>query len=307
VLKPSPYTSLSTLKIGEIVRDIVPAGVLNIISGTDDLGPMMTTNPLTRVIDFTGSTNVGRQIAAAAVPDFKRVILEMGGNDPAIVLDDVDVEQVARQLFARAFNNNGQACVAVKRVYASRALRPVLVEALAECARAAKVGDGFDPETDLGPLNNANQLHRVVTFVDDAVANGARIVTGGHRIDRPGYFYAPTIVDQISDGVVLVDDEQFGPALPVVEYDDIEDAVRRANNGSYGLGASVWSADVDRAEAIARRLQAGMVWVNTHTESSASFPFGGTKWSAVGVQGGRWAIDGGTDIQLIFKKKTRTS
>jgi len=304
VLKPSPYTPLSTLRIGEIVRDIVPAGVLNIVSGDDGLGPMMTTHPLARVITFTGSTGVGRLIAAAALPDFKRVSLEMGGNDPAIVLDDVDVEEVAGQLFRRAFNNNGQACVAVKRVYVPKALRPAMVDALADRARSAKVGDGFLPGIELGPLNNLMQRDRVVRLVDDAVAKGATAAAGGHRIDGPGYFYEPTILYGLSDGVEVVDEEQFGPVLPVVEYDDIEDALQRANSGKYGLGGSVWGGDLDRAAAVARRLETGMAWVNTHTALAADFPFGGTKWSGVGVEGGRWAVEGVTDLQLIYVDKS---
>jgi acyl-CoA reductase-like NAD-dependent aldehyde dehydrogenase len=303
VLKPSPYTPLSTLKAGEILRDIVPAGVLNIVSGSDELGPMMTTHPLTRVITFTGSTGTGRKIAAATAAGFKRLVLEMGGNDPAIVLDDVDVEYVADQLFARGFNNNGQACVAAKRIYVPKSLRPAIVDALSDRARAAKVGDGFLPDTQLGPLNNAPQRDRVVDLVDEAVAKGATVAAGGHRIDGPGYFYEPTILSGVSDGLRVVDEEQFGPVLPVVEYHDVDDAVRRANNGQFGLGGSVWSADTDRATAIARRLDTGSAWVNTHTALSPAFPFGGAKWSGVGIEGGRWGIEGVTDPQMVYTAK----
>jgi acyl-CoA reductase-like NAD-dependent aldehyde dehydrogenase len=303
VLKPSPYTPLSTLRVGEILRDIVPAGALNIVSGSDELGPMMTTHPLTRAITFTGSTGVGRKIAAAAVADFKRLVLEMGGNDPAIVLDDVDVDYVADQLFARGFNNNGQACVAAKRIYVPKSLRPAIVDALADRARAAKVGDGFRPDTQLGPLNNAPQRDRVVDLVDEAVAKGASVAAGGHRIDGPGYFYEPTILSGLSDGVRVVDEEQFGPVLPIVEYDDVEDAVRRANSGKFGLGGSVWGGDTERAAAIAQRLDTGSAWVNTHTAMSTDFPFGGAKWSGLGIEGGRWGIEGVTDPQMIYTAK----
>ncbi|MFJ2826904.1 aldehyde dehydrogenase family protein [Streptomyces sp. NPDC087263] len=303
VLKPSPYTPLTTLKLGEILSQVLPAGVLNVLSGSDEIGPMMTTHPLARAVTFTGSTATGRRIATAAGDDLKRMVLELGGNDPVIVLDDVDVDAVAEQLFPRAFNNNGQTCVAPKRIYAPREIRAALVDAFADRARAVKVGDGFLPGTVLGPLNNAPQRDRVAALVTDAVAHGAKVVTGGTAIDGPGYFYEPTIVTDVSDGVRIVDEEQFGPALPIVEYTDIDDAVRRANSGTFGLGGSVWSADTERAAAVAQRLEAGLSWVNTHTALSPAMPFGGTKWSGLGTEGGVRGLDGLSDFQVIYRAK----
>lgn len=303
VLKPSPYTPLSTLRLGEILGRVLPAGVLNVLSGGDEIGPMMTTHPLARAVSFTGSTATGRKIATVAGDDLKRLTLEMGGNDPVIVLDDVDIDAVAEQLFPRAFNNNGQACVAPKRIYVAREIRAALVDAFADRARATKVGDGFLPGTVLGPLNNAPQRDRVAALVTDAVAHGARVVTGGTAIDGPGYFYEPTILTDVSDGVRIVDEEQFGPALPIVEYADIDDAVRRANSGMFGLGGSVWSADADRATAVAQRLETGMSWVNTHTAISPAVPFGGAKWSGLGTEGSARGLDGYSDFQVIYRAK----
>jgi acyl-CoA reductase-like NAD-dependent aldehyde dehydrogenase len=303
VLKPSPYTPLATLRLGELLGKILPAGVLNVLSGGDEIGPMMTTHPLARAVSFTGSIATGKKIAAAAGDDLKRMILELGGNDPAIVLDDVDVDAVAEQLFLRAFNNNGQACVAPKRIYAPREIRSALVDAFADRARAAKVGDGFLPATVLGPLTNAPQRDWVAGLVTDAVAHGARVVTGGRPIGGAGYFYEPTIVTDVSDGVRLVDEEQLGPPQPIVEYTHIDDAVRRANSGMFGLGGSVWSADTERAAAVAQRLETGLSWVNTHTALSPALPFGGAKWSGLGTEGSPRGLDGYSDFQVIYRAR----
>jgi acyl-CoA reductase-like NAD-dependent aldehyde dehydrogenase len=303
VLKPSPYTPLATLRLGELVRDLLPPGVFNVISGGHALGPAVSSHPLARKISFTGSTATGKKIAAAAADDLKRITLELGGNDPAIVLDDADPGAVAEQLFATAFNNNGQACVAPKRVYVAEAMRPALVEALAEHARAAKVGDGADAGTDLGPLNNAAQRDRVRELVDAAVAGGATAVTGGRTPEGPGYFYEPTILTDLSDGARIVDEEQFGPAMPVIAYRDVEDALERANGTMFGLGASVWSADPDRAAAVAEQVDAGMTWINTHTAIAFDQPFAGAKWSGIGVEAGELGLDAYTDVRVLHRVK----
>jgi acyl-CoA reductase-like NAD-dependent aldehyde dehydrogenase len=303
VLKPSPYTPLSTLRVGEVMRGVAPDGVFNVVSGNDELGALMTTHPLARGVSFTGSTATGKRIAAAAVGDLKRLVLELGGNDPVIVLDDADVDFTADRLFAAAFTNSGQVCVAPKRIYVPKALRSALVDALADRARAAKVGDGFLADTDLGPLNNAPQRDRVAGLVTDAVAHGATVAAGGKRIEGPGYFYQPTILSDVSDGVRIVDEEQFGPALPVVEYIDVDDAVRRANSGEFGLGSSVWSADPARANAVADRIDAGMSWINTHLVLSPAFPFGGAKWSGIGVEGGLRGLEAFTELQVRYEDK----
>jgi acyl-CoA reductase-like NAD-dependent aldehyde dehydrogenase len=303
VLKPSPYTPLATLKLGEVVRDLLPPGVLNVISGSDALGPAMSSHPLARKVSFTGSIATGKRVAAAAADDLKRLTLELGGNDPAIVLDDADPGEVAEQLFATAFYNNGQVCAAPKRIYAADAVRPALVEALAERARVMRVGDGADAGTDLGPLNNALQRRRVAELVDEAVAKGATVVTGGRAKDGPGYFYEPTIVSDVSDGVRIVDEEQFGPALPVIAFRDVEDALERANGTMFGLGASVWSGDADRAAAVAERVDAGMTWINAHSALTFDQPFAGAKWSGIGVEAGELGLDAYTDVRVLHRAK----
>ncbi|HEY7881376.1 MAG TPA: aldehyde dehydrogenase family protein [Streptosporangiaceae bacterium] len=303
VVKPSPYTPLATLRLGEVLRDVLPPGVLNIVSGGDELGGWMTSHPLVRKISFTGSVATGKKVAAAAAPDLKRVTLELGGNDPAIVLDDVDTEKVAEKLFWSAFRNSGQVCIAVKRVYVPERLHDDLVEALAAKARAAKVDDGMAEGTDLGPINNKPQFERVSELVSDALSNGATAVAGGGPLDRPGYFFAPTVLTGVSDGTRIVDEEQFGPVLPVIPYRDVDDALARANATTFGLGGSVWSADPDRAADVAERLETGTAWVNTHAALAPHQPFGGAKWSGIGVENGSWGMLGYTEIQVVHRSK----
>jgi acyl-CoA reductase-like NAD-dependent aldehyde dehydrogenase len=306
VLKPSPFTPLTTLKAGELLRSILPPGVLNIVSGGDGLGAWMTSHPVPRKISFTGSIETGKLVAAAAAPDLKRVTLELGGNDPAIVLDDADPAAVADGIFGGAFANNGQICSAIKRVYVPERLYDDVVEALAVRARAVTVGDGADGASKLGPINNAPQYERVKELVADALAHGAHAAAGGKAIDRPGYFFEPTVLSGISDGVRIVDEEQFGPALPVISYRDLDDAVERANGTHFGLSGSVWGTDTDRAAEVAGRLEAGTAWVNVHLALGPQFPFGGFKWSGIGVENGPWGLAEFTDIQTMHRSRTTT-
>lgn len=299
VLKSSPYTPLSCLLLGELSRDVLPAGVLNVVSGSNQVGAWMTEHPVPRMVSFTGSVATGKRVATAAAGDLKRVVLELGGNDPAIVLDDADIETVAEGLFTNTFHNCGQICVAIKRVYAPERLHDELVEALAARTRAAKLGDGHLPTTDIGPLCNKMQFDRVGELVSDAVDHGARVVTGGRRLEGAGYFFEPTIISGVGDGVRIVDEEQFGPVLPVMSYRDLDDAFQRANDTHFGLGASIWTADPERGSAIASGLEAGMVWVNTHQAAVAGQPGGGLKWSGIGVEGGPWGLISFTDLQVV--------
>jgi len=303
VLKPSPFTPLTTLKMGELLASVLPPGVLNVVSGGDELGSWMTAHPVPRKISFTGSVATGKRVAAAAAPDLKRVTLELGGNDPAILLDDVDPATVADSVFRGAFANNGQVCSAIKRVYVPEAIYDSVVDALAEKARAAKVGDGTLPDTELGPINNKPQFERVSGLVADAIAGGARAAAGGKPIDGPGYFFEPTILADVTDGVRIVDEEQFGPALPVIAYRDIDDALARANATHFGLSGSVWGADAERAGQVAEQLECGTAWVNTHLAVAPHQPFGGAKWSGIGVENGSWGYYGFTELQVVHRAK----
>ncbi|TKJ20011.1 aldehyde dehydrogenase family protein [Blastococcus sp. CCUG 61487] len=303
VLKPSPYTPLSSLAMVAVLNQALPPGVLNVVTGGDSLGAAMTAHPTPRKVSFTGSVSAGKKVAIASAADLKRVTLELGGNDPAIVLDDVDPAVVGKQLFSAAFQNNGQTCIAVKRVYVPESLHDAVVDALVAEAESVVVGDGMDEATKLGPVQNRPQFDRVAALVQGALASGAKAAAGGAALERPGYFFAPTILTDAADGTEIVDEEQFGPALPVIPYSDLDEAVERANATTYGLGASVWATDTERGEAVARQLDAGSAWVNTHAALAPNLPFGGLKWSGIGVENGPWGLKGFTDMQVVHRRK----
>jgi len=303
VLKPSPYTPLSTLRFGQLLADVFPPGVLNVISGRDPLGARLTAHPDIRKISFTGSTATGKKVAVAAAEDLKRVTLELGGNDPAIVLDDADPATVAAGIFASSMANAGQVCVAIKRAYVPRAMYGDVVDALVELAKKAKVADGFTEGVTMGPVNNAPQFARVRGLVDAALSAGAKAATGGRPIDGPGYFYEPTILTGVSDDMPIVAEEQFGPALPVLPYDNLDDAVARANDSHFGLGSSIWTGDLQRGADLARDIQAGTTWVNSHLIMMPQQPFGGVKWSGLGVENGLPGLHEFTDVHVIYQNR----
>ncbi|WP_381790630.1 aldehyde dehydrogenase family protein [Streptomyces niveus] len=292
VLKPSPFTPLATRLLVSVVSTALPEDVLTVVTGHEPLGARLASHPGIRHVTFTGSVPTGRAVARGAAASLGRVTLELGGNDAAILLEDVDVERIADRLFWAAFRNCGQVCMAVKRVYAPARLHSDVVEALARRAKTAVVGPGLDPGTQLGPVNNGPQLARVEGYTARAVADGARVVTGGHRLDRPGHFYAPTILADVPPDSPVVTEEQFGPVLPVLPYGSLDEAVEAANDTGFGLGGSVWGTDLDRAGAVADRLECGTAWINHHAELSLAQPFAGIKDSGVGVAGGLWGLYG---------------
>jgi acyl-CoA reductase-like NAD-dependent aldehyde dehydrogenase len=286
--------------MGEITRDILPPGVLNILAGGDNLGPWITSHPGIDKISFTGSVATGKKVLASAASNLKRVTLELGGNDAAIVLEDVDIEKVAPAIFWAAFANSGQICVAIKRLYVHESIYEPFCKELARLAREAKVGDGMDPEVKIGPIQNKMQFDKVLGFLDDTKrVRGARILEGGKAIEGSGYFVQPTIVADIREGARLVDEEPFGPILPVIRYSDIEDVIHRANDTRYGLGASVWTSDIARGAAIAARLEAGTTWVNQHSLPDALIPFGGAKESGLGREYSALGLKSYMEAQVI--------
>ncbi|WP_225850156.1 aldehyde dehydrogenase family protein [Streptomyces sp. HPF1205] len=292
VLKPSPYTPLATRLLGSVLATVLPENVLTVVTGREPLGARLASHPGIRHVTFTGSAPTGRAVAAAAAASLARVTLELGGNDAAVLLDDVEVDGIADRLFWAAFRNCGQVCMAVKRVYAPAGLHAEVVEALAQRAKAVAVGAGLDPHTRLGPVNNAPQLARVEQVTKQALAAGARAASGGRRLDGPGYFFAPTILTDVPPDSPVVTEEQFGPVLPVLPYRSLDEAVDAANGTGFGLGGSVWGTDLDRAEAVADRLECGTAWINHHAELSLAQPFAGVKNSGVGVAGGPWGLYG---------------
>ncbi|MET9955907.1 aldehyde dehydrogenase family protein [Streptomyces sp. NPDC006339] len=292
VLKPSPFTPLATRLLGSVLARALPEDVLSVVTGHEPLGARLVSHPGIRHVTFTGSVPTGRAVARAAAGSLARVTLELGGNDAAVLLDDVEVDRIADRLFWAAFRNCGQVCMAVKRVYVPTRLHAEVVEALAQRAKTVAVGPGLDPDTRLGPLNNAPHLARVEQVTQRALADGARAAAGGHRLDGAGYFFAPTILTDVPPDSPVVTEEQFGPVLPVLPYRSLDEAVDAANGTGFGLGGSVWGTDLDRAEAVADRLECGTAWINHHAELSLAQPFAGVKDSGVGVAGGPWGLYG---------------
>jgi acyl-CoA reductase-like NAD-dependent aldehyde dehydrogenase len=283
VVKPAPTTPLTTGIIGELCAGIFPRGVVNVIIDRNDLGQRLTEHPGVAKISFTGSTATGKKVMAAAAGTLKRVTLELGGNDAAIVLDDVHVEEAARKVFAGAMVNSGQVCVAIKRVYVPTLLYRAFCKELTTLAARAVVGDGMDPATELGPVQNRAQFEKVVALADHARKYG-RVLFGGSPLQRSGYFMPPTVVCDLDDSSPLVADEQFGPLLPVLPYEDPADALRRANSSPYGLAATIWSRDPARGADLATGVEAGTVWVNHHMAMRYDIPFRGLKQSGLGTE-----------------------
>lgn len=285
VLKPSPFTPLCTLKIGELFRSVLPSGVLNIISGGDQLGPLMTAHPDFDKISFTGSTATGKRVMETAAKDLKKVTLELGGNDAAIVLPDVDVDEIAPHIFMGAFFNTAQICVATKRLYVHEDVYDALRDRLLAIAEATVVGDGSEQGVGLGPIQNERQYERVQNLLDDARSQGLTL----HQVSdvpKSGFFIPITIVDNPPEHSRVVQEEAFGPVLPIMKFRDIEEVVDRANASEYGLAGAVWSKDTDKAKDIARRIETGTVWINQNLKVRPDTPFGGHKQSGVGVEFG---------------------
>ncbi len=297
VLKPAATTPLSTLKLCEYIAGLLPPGVLNVIADANDLGGELTRHPDVRKISFTGSTATGKKVMAGAAEALKRITLELGGNDAGIVLDDVDPKAAAPKIFQSAFQNSGQVCIAMKRLYVHESIYDSMCEELVSLAKSAVVGDGLQQGTQLGPLQNKMQYEKVKELIADAAKHGK--VMGGGPVPEKGYFIRPTIVRDISDGTRLVDEEQFGPVLPVIKYSDPKDALARANASPYGLGGSIWSADIERAHALAERMDAGTVWINKHLDLAPNIPFGGAKQSGLGAELGEEGLAEFTQLQVI--------
>ncbi len=303
VLKPSPFTPLVTLKLGEMGRAIFPPGVLNVISGGDSLGPWMTSHAGFDKISFTGSSQTGRRVFESVAPTLKRMTLELGGNDAAIVLPDVDVDTVVPKLFWSAFANNGQICIATKRAFIHNDVYDRVRDALVAYSKTVTVGDGLEQGNLIGPINNRPQYDRVLNLIKDAKANGYRLLTGDQPIDSAGYFVPVTLIDNPPDDSRIVREEQFGPVLPLLRFDDLDDVIERANDSDYGLGGSVWSADEEQAVAVAQRLATGNVWINDVQYLSPLATFGGRKQSGFGVEGGLAGLLEYTVPQTIIRTK----
>ncbi|MBL6751007.1 MAG: aldehyde dehydrogenase family protein [Nevskia sp.] len=298
VIKPAATTPLTTLKLGELFQQFFPAGVVNIVTDANDLGNVLTKHPDVRKVSFTGSTATGKKVMASAADTIKRVTLELGGNDAAIVLGDVDPAKTAPALFGAAFWNCGQVCLAVKRLYVHESIYDQMCEELAKLADASIVGNGMEEGVQIGPLQNRAQFEKVKALLAETKAKGG-VIAGGQVPDGAGYFIRPTIVRDVKEGDRIVDEEQFGPILPVIKYSDPEDALNRANASYYGLGGSVWGRDDTQTASLAARMEAGTVWINKHLEIAPNVPFGGAKQSGLGVEFAKQGLEEFTQLQVI--------
>jgi acyl-CoA reductase-like NAD-dependent aldehyde dehydrogenase len=303
VVKPAPSTPLATLALGRIAARVLPPGVVNVVSGASEAGERLTRHPAVRKITFTGSTETGRRIMENASPRLKRLTLELGGNDAGIVLEDADPQAIAADIFWAKFSNCGQVCAALKRLYVHRSIFAPLYAALAAVAGGVKIGPGLSSGVQIGPMQNRAQRDRMAATVADAIAAGARIIYQSEIPSGEGYFFPITLLADVPEAADVVRGETFGPVLAVMPYDDVEEAIARANATEYGLGGSVWSPDVARATAIAERLEAGSVWVNQHPSMDPNVPFGGIKSSGLGVEGGLRGLEEFTCLQIVNVKK----
>ncbi|MGZ3279097.1 MAG: aldehyde dehydrogenase family protein [Phenylobacterium sp.] len=298
VAKPAPTTPLTTCLFGAVANEILPPGVLNVICDQNELGEALTSHPDIAKVAFTGSTATGKKVAKSASDGLKRVTLELGGNDAAIVMDDVDPKVVAKKVYEGAMVNAGQVCVAIKRAYVPEGMYEEFCDELATLAKAAVVDDAFKQGAEIGPVQNKMQYEKLKGMLAEAREQGT-VLAGGDAIDRPGYFIAPTIVKDLPETARLVQEEQFGPVLPVMKYNDIEEVIARANNSIYGLAGTVWGKDLQKATDVAMRIDSGTVWVNQHLAIDANIPFRGSKESGMGAELGQAGLHEYTQAHIV--------
>ncbi|KAF9876682.1 aldehyde dehydrogenase [Colletotrichum karsti] len=305
ILKPSPFTPYSDLKIVELAQQVFPPGVLQALSGDDNLGPWLTSHPGVDKVSFTGSTATGKRVMESCAKTLKRVTLELGGNDAAIVLPDVDIKAVAPKIVTLALYNSGQVCVAIKRIYIHESIYDEMIAEMANVVKSFPVGDGQREGTMLGPVQNQMQFERVKDLLKDIEEQKLKLAAGSTApaSNGKGYFITPTMVDNPPDNSRIVVEEPFGPVFPVLKWSDEKEVVQRANNTDMGLGASVWSKDLDKAQTIAKKLKAGNVWINTHLELQYDAPFGGHKQSGLGYEYGAGGLKAYCNTQSMYITK----
>ncbi|KIV96813.1 hypothetical protein PV10_00629 [Exophiala mesophila] len=304
IAKPSPFTPYGLLKLVELAQQVFPPGVLQVLGGDDSLGPWLTEHPGIQKISFTGSTATGKKVMQACSRTLKRLTLELGGNDASIICPDVDIAKVAPKVTDGAFRNSGQVCTATKRIYVHESIYPDFVVAMVKHAQTLKVGSSdLDDDVKLGPLQNEMQYLKVRDYFDDCLQNGFRFATGGLVKDSTGYFINPTIVDSPPADSRIVQEEQFGPIVPVLPWSDEEDVIHEANNSNTGLAACVWSSDIDRATRIASRIEAGSVFINSAESITPKAVFSGHKESGLGGEWGKTGLLGFCNVKVthIFK------
>lgn len=299
VIKPSPFTPLSTLRLVQLMNEVLPPGVVNVVTGGPEVGTHITNHPGIDKLVFTGSVATGKKVMESASRSLKRITLELGGNDAGIVLPGTHIEPLLEKLFWGCFINAGQTCAALKRLYVHESQYEDVVARFAAYVEKIPVGNGLDPQTLIGPVSNRMQLDKVTTLVEDARARGARIVTGGRKSEGRGFVYPLTVIADVDDAMPVVKEEQFGPVIPIIRYRTVEEAIIRANSLDVGLGGSVWGDDADAAAVYAGRLECGTAWVNQHGAVHPMAPFGGVKCSGIGVEFNVDGLKEYTTVQVI--------
>ena len=298
ILKPAPTTPVAALMLGQIIADIVPKGLVSILVDNNDLGPVLTSHPDIAKISFTGSTPTGKAIMKNAADTMKRITLELGGNDAAIVLDDADPKTIAPGIFFSAFINSGQVCIALKRLYVHESVYDELCDEIATLAKGAVVGNGMEEGVQFGPVQNEEQYEKVLSYIAEGKAQGT-VIAGGEASNQPGFVIPLTVIKDLQDGCSLVDEEPFGPVLPIIKYSDLDDVIAKANNSTMGLGGSVWSSNLDRAAQVAAQLETGTVWINQHCAFGPQIHMAPAKESGIGAEWGKEGVKEFTACKIV--------
>ncbi|GIT90003.1 NAD/NADP-dependent betaine aldehyde dehydrogenase [Jannaschia pagri] len=301
VFKPSETTPLCALKVAEILVEAgLPAGLFNVIQGQGDVGAALTTDPRVAKVSLTGSVSTGRKVYAAAAAEMKQVTMELGGKSPLIVFDDADLDSAVSGAINANFYSSGQVCSNGTRVFVQSGLRDAFLARLVERVQAATLGDPMDETTDFGPMTTEAQMEIVLAHLDRARAEGATVLTGGERLERDGYWIAPTVLTDLTDDMACVREEIFGPVMSVLTFEDEAEVIARANETVFGLSAGLFTADITRAHRVVAQLKAGTCWINQYNLTPPGMPFGGSKQSGIGRENARVAMDHFTEVQTVY-------